>query len=49
MLFGRVDWMKLRNCGVSTTNDEPRAPVCRRPSYDVKKKSWFLTIGPPRL
>ena len=33
--------MKLRNSGVSTVNVEPRAPVCRSPSYEVKKNSWL--------
>ena len=41
MLFGRVCRTKLRNSGVSTVKVEPRAPDCRRPSYEVKKNSWL--------
>ena len=39
---GRVDWMKLRNCGVSTMYDWPRAPVCRRPFVRREEEQLVL-------
>src|SRR5690606_11916536 len=43
-LFSMTHW---RNSGVSTTVRWDRPVLWRRPSYDPKKKSSSLSIGPP--